>query len=140
LTTHLAYEPTYLDTGVLNGLLDNFTASADRIGLLFEHLIFNQLVDSASAKDVPIRISSYRTAHGAEVDFIVELEGETVAVEVKAVTRVDRVDTRGFQSFAESYGRRYRPVVVYLGSVQKRVNGIDILPWPLLFSTLRLSP
>src|SRR3989344_468657 len=60
----------FFDIGVLNALLNNFTASADRIGLLFEHFFFNQLVSSAWAKDQNIQISTFRTQHGAEVDFI----------------------------------------------------------------------
>jgi predicted AAA+ superfamily ATPase len=87
---------------------------------------------------VPLRLSSYRTEHGAEVDFIVESGRETLAVEVKASTAVIRVDTRGFRSFADYYGRRHRPVLVYLGAVRKVVNGIDVLPWQLLLKTLRL--
>ena len=128
----------FFDTGVLNGLLDNFTASADRLGGLFEHLVFNQLLDSAAARDRDLRVSSYRTAHGAEVDFIVEDGRRTLAVEVKASTTISRVDTRGFRSFAEYYGRRHRPIIAYLGATRKVIEGIDILPWQTLLQTLQL--
>ena len=128
----------FFDTGVLNGLLNNFTASADRLGGLFEHLVFNQLLDSAAARDKPLRVSSYRTEHGAEVDFIVEDGRQTLAVEVKASTTVARVDTRGFRSFADYYGKRHRPVLAYLGGVRKVVKGIEVLPWQALLKDLRL--
>ena len=128
----------FFDTGVLNGLLNNFTASADRIGGLFEHLLFNQLLDSAAARDVPLRLSSYRTEHGAEVDFILERPTETIAVEAKASTSVPRVDARGFQSFTAYYGKRHRSVIAYLGHVRKVVDGIEILPWQTLLQELHL--
>ena len=55
----LAQSPRFFfDTGVLNGLLGNFTASADRIGTLFEHFLFNQIVDGAAARDREARVSS----------------------------------------------------------------------------------
>ena len=112
----------FFDPGVLNGLLENFLVSSDRIGLLFEHLVFNQIVDSAQSQDRQIHVSSYRTTHGAEVDFIVELDGQIVAVEVKAAPRVDRLDVRGFKSFAEYLGKKPQSVVVYLGQEKKLIE------------------
>ncbi len=130
--------PFFFDTGVLNGLLNNFTASRDRIGMLFEHLVFNQLVHGASARDRGLRVSSYRTEHGAEVDFIVEEGQRTLAIEVKASATVGRSDLRGLRSFAEYYGKRHRPVVVYLGNVRRVVDGIDVLPWRSLLKEMNL--
>ena len=48
----------FFDTGVLNGLLSNFKVSADRVGIFFEHLIFNQILSSAFANDVEVKIST----------------------------------------------------------------------------------
>lgn len=119
----------FFDTGVLNGLLGNFAPSPDRIGMLFEHFLFNQLVDGAAAKDVPLRISSYRTEHGAEVDFIVELGVQTIAIEAKASANIGSSDVRGLRSFAEYYGKKHRACLVTLGSPRKTLNGIEVLPW-----------
>ena len=128
----------FFDTGVLNGLLNNFVVSADRIGMLFEHLLFNQILDSAAARDKSIRISSYRTEHGAEVDFIVEFEGEVIALEAKASTNVGRHDLRGFKSFADYYQKKHRAIVTYLGNHSKTIEGIRILPWQTLLQELGL--
>ena len=119
----------FFDTGVLNGLMDNFTVSPDRIGHLFEHFLFNQIVDGAAAKDLPIRITSYRTSHGAEVDFIVEIGKEVTAVEVKASSNVGRSDLRGLESFAEYYGKRHRSCLVTLGGHRKRLGATEVFPW-----------
>ncbi len=127
----------FFDTGVLNGLLNNFVASSDRMRNLFEHLLFNQLIDSA-ASDTDLRISSYRTEHGAEVDFVVERGSETLAVEAKASTMITQIDTRGFRSFADYYGKRHRPVIAYLGTTRKKIKGIEVLPWQMLLKDLHL--
>lgn len=119
----------FFDTGVLNGLLENFTVSADRIGLLFEHLVFNQIIDSAQSQDRRIRLSSYRTEHGAEVDFVVELDGQLFAIEVKAAPRVAHLDGRGFRSFADYVGKKHQAVLLYLGQEQKSIEGVRVLPW-----------
>ncbi len=128
----------FFDTGVLNGLLGNFVASPDRVGLLFEHLLFNQLLDGAAAKDQMIRVSSYRTEHGAEVDFIVEIGGEVLAIEAKASSNVGRSDLRGLRSFADYYAKPHRSVIVYLGNVRKVVEKVDVLPWQQLFQEIGL--
>lgn len=126
----------FFDPGVLNGLLNNFTASADRIGLLFEHLLFAQLVHSAAARDVELRISSYRTEHGAEVDFIVELGDQVVAIEAKASMNVGGADTRGLKRFADDYGKRHRAVIAYVGQTRKVIEGVEVLPWLTLLKEL----
>ena len=119
----------FFDTGVLNGLLGNFIVSPDRIGVLFEHFIFNQIFHGAAAKDERVRLASYRTEHGAEVDFIVEWKGETWAIEVKASTNIGRSDLRGLKSFGDYFKRNHRKVIVYIGNVSKKIENILILPW-----------
>ena len=114
---------------MLNGLIANFTVSADRIGGLFEHFIFNQLTDSAAAFDQPIRLSTFRTEHGAELDFVLERGREVVGIEVKASRIVSTTDGRGFGRFADYYGRRFRSIVLYLGRETKRIGSVEILPW-----------
>jgi uncharacterized protein len=73
----------FFDTGVLNGLLANFVSSGDRRGMLFEHLVVNQVLASAKARDIPIKASYFRTRGGYEVDLILEVGGKTYAIEIK---------------------------------------------------------
>jgi predicted AAA+ superfamily ATPase len=119
----------FFDVGVWNGLLGNFEVSADRIGRLFEHFIYNQISAAAKAHDRDIRVSTYRTEHGAEVDFIVEVGSKIFALEVKASKNVGASDMRGFESFKEFYGKKFHPVVATLSSASKVVNGVPVLPW-----------
>jgi predicted AAA+ superfamily ATPase len=88
----------FFDVGVLNGLLNNFTVSEDRKGLLFEHLLCSQIRNSATAKDLPCEITYFRTRHGIEVDFIVKLKGKVWAIEVKTGD-VAATDLKGLKAF-----------------------------------------
>ncbi len=128
----------FFDPGVLNAINGNFGVSPDRVGVLFEHLVYSQLRHSASARDRALRISSFRTSHGAEVDFIVEIDREIWAVECKASRQVARGDLRGFTSFAEVHAKKHRAVVAYTGEVKKRMGEVDILPWQDLLRTMGL--
>jgi predicted AAA+ superfamily ATPase len=130
-TRRLVQHPKFFffDTGVLNGLLGNFTASSDRVGMLFEHLVFTQIVHSAAAFEDQVRVSTFRTEHGAEVDFIVERGRELIAIETKASRTVGAADLRGLGRFADYAGKRVRSMVWYLGNTRKRIDGVDVLPW-----------
>jgi predicted AAA+ superfamily ATPase len=119
----------FFDVGVRNGLLGSFDVSGERIGTLFEQLVFSQLAASAAAADCDIRIASYRTAHGAEVDFIVEVGRSVWAIELKASRHIARSDLRGLRSFAEYFGKKHTPLALYLGSEHRQIEGIDVLPW-----------
>lgn len=119
----------FFDVGVLNGLLGNFVASPDRIGRLFEHLVCTQLVHSAAAFDDDVRLSTFRTEHGAEVDFILERGADLYAIEVKASRTVSASDLRGLDRFADYYGKAHRRMVWYLGTEPKRLGDVDVLPW-----------
>ena len=74
------------DNGVVNGVLENFKASADRKGLLLEHLFFNQLKNTSYCLDQTIRIFHFRTRNGLEVDFVIEYKNRLFLVEVKSDT------------------------------------------------------
>ena len=127
----LVQHPRYyfFDPGVLNGFLGNFKVSPDRIGNLFEHLISTQIAHSALALDKRINLSSYRTEHGAEVDFIVTSNEGTLAIESKASRNVGKSDLRGLDSFAEYYGKPHRSMVFYLGAERRKMGRVEVLPW-----------
>jgi predicted AAA+ superfamily ATPase len=130
-TRRLVQHPKFyfFDVGVRNGLLGSFDVSSDRIGFLFEQLFFSQLTAGAAAADRDLRIASYRTEHGAEVDFVVETEGAVWAIELKASRHVHTTDLRGLRSFADFFGKRHRAAVLYLGTERRRVEGFDVFPW-----------
>ena len=118
----------FFDVGVLNGSVDNFSASSDRMGLLFEHLISQLIFSAAKAYDQTIRLSVYRTEAGAEVDFILERKGEVFAIEVKASKKIVSTDLHGLKSFIDFYGKKCQPMIIYLGENSLHMGGIDVLP------------
>jgi uncharacterized protein len=128
----------FFDVGVRNGLLGTFDVSPDRIGALFEHLVFTQISASAAALDLDIRVSSYRTEHGAEVDFIVEIGREVWALELKASRTVSPAALRGLRAFGDFYGKRHHPLVLCLADEPRRIDGIDVLPWQQALKTMGL--
>lgn len=134
----LVQHPRYFffDTGVLGGLLESFTVSADRIGQHFENLLFNQIQCTAWSFDTPIRISSYRTGAGAEVDFVVEVHDQLWAIEAKASANVGIDDLSGLKSFAAFYGKKCRLVVAYLGQSRRQIKGIEVWPWQELLAEM----
>jgi predicted AAA+ superfamily ATPase len=126
------------DNGVLNGLLESFELPADRKGRLFENLLLTQVLNGARSLAKPIEVSSYRTEHGAEVDFIVKIDGLVWAIEAKTSENIRRIDTRGFQSFSEYYSKRHEKVIATLGTTESSFEGIRILPWQNLLREMGL--
>ena len=80
--------------------------------------------------------NAYRTEHGAEVDFIVELGSNLWAIECKASRQIGRKDLRGLASFKEVTRRRHRAVVAYRGDAPRVVEGVDVLPWQQVLAEL----
>lgn len=128
----------FFDTGVLNGLLGNFIASDDRKGMLFEHLFFNQLLASAFARDLDLHISTYRTEHGTEVDFIVELAGELWAIELKASRDIGAKDFSGLMSFEEFYRKPHTSIIAYWGTSEKRHKQVHVMNWQQVLKKMGL--
>jgi predicted AAA+ superfamily ATPase len=128
----LVQHPRYylFDVGVLNGALGNFEPSADRIGVLFEHLVLQLLLSELKARDMDWRVSVFRTEAGAEVDFVLEAGRRTFAIEVKASRNVGAADLRGLQSFMAFRGGKCRPLAIYRGDRDLSVDGVAVLPLP----------
>lgn len=76
-----------------------------------------------------MRLYAYRTEHGAEVDFIAEIDRETIAIETKASRNLGPKDLRGLASFAEYFGKPHRAVVFYLGAERRKIGAIEVFPW-----------
>lgn len=127
----------FFDVGVLNGLLGNFEASLDRLGLLHEHFIYSQLRNSAMAHDEPIDIRYFRTRHGVEVDFVVTLRNRVWAIEVKS-GEIDRADLESLRAFRRYYPRVHRCVAVGMRERRRSIDGILIGNWDELLREMEL--
>ncbi|MBP9708601.1 MAG: DUF4143 domain-containing protein, partial [Oligoflexales bacterium] len=138
----LVQHPRYFffDNGVLNALLGNFYATADRKGMLFENLFCTQVRHSLDSRDIKgYRLSSYRTEHGAEVDLIVEQpDGKIWAIELKSSANVGKSDLTGLKSFSKFIGKKHRSIVAYLGQKPQLIEDVEILPWQTCLKEMNL--
>ena len=117
------------DIGIVNAVLDNFKVSQDRIGHLFEHLFFNQLMNSSYAYDVKIEIYHFRTRGGLEVDFVVKIKNRFLAIEVKA-SEPSNEELRSLKNIDHYLdGVVSEKYVACLKCAPKQVGDILILPW-----------
>jgi uncharacterized protein len=117
------------DNGVYNGILRNFTPSADRVGALAEQLVFSQLLHSSWAQEKEISISSFRTRSGNEVDFIVEMDGNVFGVEVKTGDSLSTEDCAGLEYFASEFPKAKCLYILHMGQREKRFGKIWAMPW-----------
>lgn len=116
------------DVGLLNATLDNFTISVDRKGILFEHLFFNQLRNTAMAFDVTAKITHFRTRGGLEVDFIVEVDRNLYGIEVKT-SMPSESELNSLRQLPKLLDKKIKCFVAHTGSTEKLSHGIQILPW-----------
>ena len=91
----------------------------------------------AHSQDKDIRISGYRTEHGAEVDFIIETQKEVIALEVKASHQVHSSDLSGMKSFSDYFGKKCKKIVVYMGYAPKMIDKVEILPWKYFLENIK---
>lgn len=127
------------DNGVLNALLGNFEASADRKGQLFENLFVTQLLTTLSNLEIDFRISHYRTAAGAEVDVMLELGSEIWAIEIKS-GRFSPGELTGFASVEEYLGKKVRCIVVTLAEAGLVTKNYEVMHWQeFLRSLMKLA-
>ena len=122
----------FFDQGVLNALLQNFKVDNLRKGLLFEHLVYNQLISLAKGYDQlsKLRISFYRTESGAEVDFVIEENEQLYAIEVKCSSNVGTNDLKGLASFSKYIGnKKIKKRVFCTDAKPRKLEDVEILPW-----------
>lgn len=118
----------FFDNGVVNGVLGNFKASADRAGLLLEHLFFNQLKNTSYCLDKDIRVSHFRTRGGLEVDFVIEIEDRICLVEVK--TNTPSASELNPIVTARKYFPKLTECFVACGKTEnKKTNNVRIMNW-----------
>jgi predicted AAA+ superfamily ATPase len=86
-------------------------------GLVLESYVGMELVKSAAVAGIGNDVMHYRTAKGAEVDFLVEAsDGRIAGIEVKAARSAEPRDFARFGPLEQSLGERFvRGIVLYAG-------------------------
>jgi hypothetical protein len=94
----------------LAGLRDAEHAAAGPMGgALFETAVLSEIVKTFLHRGEEPRVHFWRTAAGAEVDFVVETEEGLVPVEVKSSATPRPAMASGIHAFHRDLGRRARP-------------------------------
>lgn len=117
----------FFDLGVLNALRGSFELNKEREGFLYEHLVYNQLINTANAKQKDLKIYNFRTRGGFEVDFVLNLEGDKFAIECKSTESIASDDLKSLKRL-DLYYKKINKVLIYRGNRELKEDGIYILP------------
>ncbi|PIQ86086.1 MAG: hypothetical protein COV74_06145 [Candidatus Omnitrophica bacterium CG11_big_fil_rev_8_21_14_0_20_45_26] len=114
------------DTGVTRFLQNRaqFRQGSPEFGEAFESFIFHELKTYADYHQAG-EVCYWRSQSGFEVDFIL---GSQTAIEVKASRTIGSADLRGLKALKEE-GKLKQFLLVSLEETERKVDGIQILPW-----------
>jgi predicted AAA+ superfamily ATPase len=118
----------FFDLGVLNALRGNFEIHPERLGFLFEHMVINQIINSATGRNLDFEIYNFRTRGGLEIDFIFKIKNQKFAIECKSGQTVDSNDVNTLKRI-DQYYKKIQKLIVYRGSRELKENGVWILPF-----------
>ncbi|MDI6792319.1 MAG: AAA family ATPase [bacterium] len=92
----------FIDMGFRNNLMENMNTFDKRsdTGAIVENAVFIRLNELSKGAG---KINFYRTKAGAEVDFIFQIKGDIVPIEVKFSKMTEEKVSRSFMSFINSF-------------------------------------
>ena len=110
----------FLDMGLRNVIIKNFSALEDRVdkGAMLENFVFRELIE----RD----IKYYRTKNGAEVDFIID---DSIPVEIKSNLTSMKI-SKSYHYFLENYKPKKGYVLNFNQRGEKVFNGVDVVFLP----------
>ena len=110
-----------VDSGVMAWLL-NLTpqkiaqaapATLTEYGHLLETFAVGEILKQASWSDAPVTAGHFRTEAGDEVDLVLERDdGQVIAIEIKAGSRISGEDFRGLRHLKERLGPRLEESII----------------------------
>jgi predicted AAA+ superfamily ATPase len=124
----------FYDNGVRNAAA-RYRFSTDllktQMGLLFENWVGQELIHRCLYAGRAYRLSFWRTAHGAEVDYVLETPDEIIPIEVKATESPTLADASHLKLFLETYPQRAgRGFIVCRCREPRRLSDkIEAVPW-----------
>lgn len=128
----VAHPKLYLfDIGVRNALLRRplDRPLEDERGLLLEHFVAQELHRRTGTLWPEARLFHYRTKHGAEVDFVLEVGRDLWGIEVKSARTASTDMLSGLDSLADRTKRLKRKIIVCLTDRRVRIRDVEV--WPL---------
>ena len=109
----------WIDTGLAAFLLGAATAgelrSHNLAGAMLENLVYTQLLIWRETQTPRPEVYYWRTASGAEVDFVVQSRNGLLPIEVKMTSRAQMGDIRSLEAFLDEYPKDARFGVLLYG-------------------------
>ncbi len=107
------------------------------LGPLLETFAITELLKQQAWSTTQPELGHFRTAHGEEVDVVLDVGGRLVGIEVKAAASVSPGDFRGLRAMAAATHRRFhRGILFYLGDTAVSVGSqLYAMPLPALWRT-----
>lgn len=124
----------FYDNGVRNAAA-RYRFSPDllktQMGQLFENWVGQELIHRCLYAGRAYRLSFWRTAHGAEVDYVLETPEEVIPIEVKATESPTPTDASHLKLFIETYPKRARRGFIVCRCREPRhlAENIEAVPW-----------
>lgn len=101
----------FLDSGLLASLRrigeDDIAKDRSKLGSLLEGFVYSELSKLIGLLDDPVSLHHFRDRDQVEVDFVLEMGGKIVAIEVKAAATVSPKDFRGPKRLADATGKAF---------------------------------
>jgi len=100
-------------------------------GVHLENLVLQDLLAWRDSRPRRAEVLHWRTTTGEEVDFVIEVDGAVLPIEVKATRRPRLGDTGGLRAFRTEYHRTTRAGLLLHGgdSVEWITPGVLAAPW-----------
>ena len=100
-------------------------------GAHLENLVLQDLLAWRDSRPRRAEVLHWRTTTGEEVDFVIEVDGSVLPIEVKATRRPRLGDTAGLRAFRAEYHRTTRAGLLLHGgdSVEWITPGVLAAPW-----------
>jgi uncharacterized protein len=116
-----------------SGLALHLAGETEPRGAHLENLVLGDLLVWAAVAQPRPQLAHWRTSTGAEVDFVIELPGSLLPIEVKAAARIRPDDARHLKTFLGDYREATGGLLLYTGDrVVMLDRGIAAAPWYLV--------
>lgn len=125
----------FYDTGIASSLLritgPEMLRTHYLYGALFENLVISEIIKWQAHAGKRPSVYYWRESNGSEVDCIIESEnGNITAIELKAGMTFTADFLRNLKLFpSEEKKKRIRKMVVYGGTDESTISGIEIISW-----------
>lgn len=118
----------FFDNGIPNGILNNYQPTTDYLGSQCETIIYNQIKALLTYKNKNFTIEYLRTHQGVEVDFVVQQEKNTFAIEVKSSDRLSSDDVYAL-NYLKKRMNKIDSFLFHFGTKSYKIDGIWCLNW-----------